>query len=168
MNAIVSVTSDWGIGHQGALLVRNRADMQRFVELTMGGTVLMGRVTFESLPGGPLKGRRNVVVTRDQQYAERHEGIECASSPEEALALAATDDPDTVWLIGGERLYRALLGQCKRVFVTRNKTTVPADAFFPDLDADTSWELESIEEGGVTKSGVPFDFATYRNRACQG
>lgn len=163
MNAIVSVTSDWAIGNEGGLIVRNRADMRRFVSLTMGGTVLMGRTTFESFPGGPLKGRRNVVVTRDRQYALRHEGVECAHSLEEALDLVAADDPDTVWLIGGESLYRALLAHCDRCFVTRNRVVVAADAFFPDLDADPSWELESVEEGGETSEGVRFDFATYRN-----
>ena len=163
MNAIVSVTSDWAIGNEGGLIVRNRADMRRFVSLTMGGTVLMGRTTFESFPGGPLKGRRNVVVTRDRQYALRHEGVECAHSLDEALDLVAADDPDTVWLIGGESLYRALLAHCDRCFVTRNRVVVAADAFFPDLDADPSWELESVEEGGETSEGVCFDFATYRN-----
>ena len=163
MNAIVSVTSDWAIGNEGGLNVRNRADMRRFVSLTMGGTVLMGRTTFESFPGGPLKGRRNVVVTRDRQYALRHEGVECAHSLDEALDLVAADDPDTVWLIGGESLYRALLAHCDRCFVTRNRVVVAADAFFPDLDADPSWELESVEEGGETSEGVRFDFATYRN-----
>ncbi|MBQ9316870.1 MAG: dihydrofolate reductase [Atopobiaceae bacterium] len=163
MNAIVSVTSDWAIGNEGGLIVRNRADMRRFVSLTMGGTVLMGRTTFESFPGGPLKGRRNVVVTRDRQYTLRHEGVECANSLDEALDLVAADDPDTVWLIGGESLYRALLAHCDRCFVTRNRVVVAADAFFPDLDADPSWELESVEEGGETSEGVRFDFATYRN-----
>ena len=163
MNAIVSVTSDWAIGNEGGLIVRNRADMRRFVSLTMGGTVLMGRTTFESFPGGPLKGRRNVVVTRDRQYALRHEGVECAHSLDEALDLVAADDPDTVWLIGGESLYRALLAHCDRCFVTRNRVVVAADAFFPDLDADPSWELESVEEGGENSEGVRYDFATYRN-----
>lgn len=165
MNAIVSVTSDWGIGNQGSLIVRNRADMRRFVNLTMGGTVLMGRTTFESFPNGPLKGRRNVVVTRDASYANHHPGIECAHSLDEALALVECDDPDTVWLIGGESLYRALLATCARCYVTRNQTVVPADAFFPNLDEDASWELEQVEEGGMTAEGVPFDFATYRNTA---
>jgi len=163
MNAIVSVTSDWAIGNEGGLIVSNRVDMRRFVSLTMGGTVLMGRTTFESFPNGPLKGRRNVVVTRDGQYGLRHEGIECAHSLDEALSLVASDEPDSVWLIGGESLYRALLACCDRCFVTRNHVQVPADAFFPDLDADPSWELESVEEGGVTPEGVTFDFATYRN-----
>ena len=88
MNAIVSVTSDWAIGNAGSLIVRNREDMRRFVRLTTGGTVLMGRVTFESFPNGPLKGRRNVVVTRDVGYATTHPGIECAGSIDEALELA--------------------------------------------------------------------------------
>lgn len=163
MNAIVSVTSDWAIGHKGGLIVRNRADMRRFVSLTMGGTVLMGRTTFESFPNGPLKGRRNVVVTHDRAYAAAHEGIECATSIEEALGLVAADVPSSVWLIGGASLYQALLPRCERAYVTRNQTIAPADVFFPNLDDDPSWELEDVEEGGVTEEGVSFDFATYRN-----
>ena len=65
MNAIVAVCRNWGIGYQGALLVHSKVDMHRFVELTMGGTVVMGRKTLESFPGGPLKGRRNVVISHD-------------------------------------------------------------------------------------------------------
>lgn len=164
MNAIVSVTQDWGIGKDAKLIVRNREDMRRFVRLTMGGTVLMGRTTFESFPGGPLKGRRNVVLTSDRTYADAHPGIECAHSIAEALDLVSADEGDSVWLIGGESLYRELLDQCERCYVTRNQTQVPADAFFPDLDANPIWELESVEEGSTTPEGIAFDFATYRNR----
>ncbi len=55
MNAIVSVTRDWGIGCDGDLLIPNKADMKYFVEHTRGCTVVMGRKTLESFPGGPLK-----------------------------------------------------------------------------------------------------------------
>ena len=164
MNAIVSVTSDWGIGYQGKLLVRNRADMRRFVAMTMGGTVLMGRTTFESFPQGPLRGRHNIVVTRDETYGARHEGIECVHSLDEALALVTDEDPERVWLIGGASLYEGLLARCKRCYVTRNQVLCDADAFFPNLDDNESWELESVEEGGVTDEGISFDFATYANR----
>lgn len=161
MNAIVSVTDDWGIGNKGSLIVRNREDMRRFVQLTMGGTVIMGRTTFESFPAGPLKGRRNIVVTHDKAYEAAHPGITCAPSPEAALALAAGDEPDAVWLIGGESLYRALIGSCARCYVTRNHVCVPADAYFPNLDADPAWALEDIEGSGTTDEGVDYDFATY-------
>ena len=163
MNAIVSVTSNWGIGREGGLVVRNREDMRRFVRMTMGGTVLMGRVTFESFPQGPLRGRRNIVVTRDPSYEERHSGIECVSNLDDALSLVADEDPDHVWLIGGESLYRSLIGRCARCFVTRNQVCVESDAFFPNLDEDERWALECVEAGGVTDEGVSFDFATYRN-----
>ncbi len=163
MNAIVSVTSDWAIGNKGQLIVRNREDMRRFVQLTTGGTVLMGRTTFESFPGGPLKGRRNVVVTHDEHYGALHSGIECAQDLDSALELVATDDPNSVWLIGGESLYRALLDHCERCYVTRNQVRVEADAFFPNLDERDGWELEVIEGSGTTPEGIAYDFATYRN-----
>ena len=162
MNAIVSVTSDWAIGRDGGLAVRNKADMRRFVSLTMGGTVVMGRKTLESFPGGPLKGRRNVVISRQTGYAP--EGVEVAGSPEEALALVSADDPDDVWLIGGESVYRALLDSCERTYVTKNECVREADAWFPNLDEDPSWQVESREEGGVTKAGIPFEYVTYRHK----
>ena len=165
MNAIVSVTSDWGIGCDGGLIVPNREDMRRFVRLTSGGTVLMGRVTFESFPHGPLKNRRNVVVTRQAGYGDTHPGIECAATLEKALELVGSDDPQSVWLIGGARLYAALLKDCTRCYVTRNQISTPADAYFPNLDDDTAWELECIEGSGVTEAGVPYDFAVYRRLA---
>ena len=163
MNAIVSVTDDWAIGCDGGLIVPNREDMRRFVRLTKGGTVIVGRKTFESFPGGPLKGRRNIVITRDGDYEATHPGIECATSPEAALELVAETDPDTVWLIGGERIYRALLGSCDCCYVTKNHVQVAADAFFPDLDADGAWKLEEVEGTGETEAGVAYEFCRYRH-----
>ncbi len=160
MDAIVSVTSDWAIGKDGRLLVRNKADMQRFVSLTMGSTVLMGRKTFESFPGGPLKGRRNVVVSRQGGYAPQ--GVEVFSTIDAALEAVAGDEK--VWLIGGESLYRALLDRCERAYVTMNETTCGADAWFPNLDEEPSWAIESVDGEGETKAGIPYRFVTYRHQ----
>ncbi len=160
MNAIVSVTSDWGIGHEGALLVRNPVDMRFFVEHTRGGVVIMGRKTLESFPNGPLRGRRNVVISRQAGYAPA--GVEVAASPESALELVADEEPETVWLIGGASIYAALLRRCERVYVTKNDCVLPADAYFPDLDADAFWVVESEEPGGVSDDGTAFSFVTYR------
>ena len=178
MNAIVSVTRDWGIGLEGQLAVSNRADMRHFVRLTCSGrlpreaadgevlgTVVMGRKTFQSFPSGALKARRNIVVTRDPSYVAP--GSEVAHSLDEALSMVAAANPDTVWLIGGESLYRQLLPHCTRAFVTKNDVLVPADAFFPNLDDDPSWQVESIEPGGVTDEGVPFSFVTYVHAASE-
>ncbi len=159
MNAIVSVTQDWGIGYKGNLLVRNREDMRFFREHTMGGTVLCGRTTFESFPGGALKGRENVVLTRDMSYSPA--GATVVHSPEEAMASLARHDPDDVWLIGGAEVYRQLLPHCTRAYVTMHRTQVPADAFFPNLDEDPQWTCESELPWQETSEGIPFSFRTY-------
>lgn len=189
MDAIVSVTCNWAIGRDGKLLVRNKADMRRFVELTTGGTVLMGRKTYESFPKGPLKGRRNVILTRDTAYAPPNmpdellpgTSVEVVHSLDEALSTLSmeglqgstannrrcegvthTTKTPKVWLIGGESLYRSLLPHCTRVYVTKNDVVVPdADAFFPDLDNDPAWKVESTEGGGVTVAGIAYEFVTY-------
>ena len=159
MNAIVAVCSDWGIGYKGALLVHSKVDMHRFVELTMGGTVVMGRRTLQSFPGGPLKGRRNVVISHDPSALP--DGVVGVDSPTAALEAVAPDDPNMVWLIGGESVYRALLAQCTRAYVTKFDVEKSADAFFPNLDEDPAWQVESVEDAGVTAKGTRFSFVTY-------
>lgn len=164
LNVIVAVCDDWGIGIGGGMLVDNRADMRHFVRHTKGHTVLMGRKTLESFPGGqPLKGRRNVVITRDPGFARG--GVDVAHSVDEALAMVA-DDPE-VWLIGGEMIYRELLPLCTRAEITKNHCVRPADTFFPNLDEDPAWHVASStardDEGNplVTPEGIPFEFVTY-------
>lgn len=173
MNAIVAVTADWGIGCGGALLVHERADMRRFVELTRGSTVIMGRKTLEGLPGGrPLRGRRNIVLTGTAGAGRPAcpEGTTCefAGSVGEALEAVGADDPERVWCIGGAAVYRALLPHCSSAFVTKFDVMLPADAFFPDLDGDGAWELVEERDQGLTEGGVPFSFCTYARRVCQG
>lgn len=156
--AIVAVCDDWGIGKAGDMLVHNREDMRSFVRHTKGHTVLMGRKTLESFPDAkPLADRRNIVVSRDKSYAP--EGVEMARSIDEAVKLA---DSDEVWVIGGGQIYAALLPRCAEAIVTKNHCLCDADTFFPNLDEEPSWEVADIEDGGVTKSSIPFEFVTYR------
>ncbi len=158
LHAIVAVCDDWGIGKDGDMLVRNREDMRSFVAHTKGHTVLMGRKTLESFPDAkPLVDRRNVVVSRDESYAP--EGVEMARSLAEALDLVRCDEE--VWVIGGGQIYQALVPLCATAVVTKNHCVREADTFFPDLDADPAWKISSVEPGGVTKAGVPFEFITY-------
>ena len=69
MNAIAAVSRSWGIGCQNKLLFHIPADLQRFRHLTAGGTLIMGRKTFESLPGGkPLPDRRHIILSRNPDF----------------------------------------------------------------------------------------------------
>ena len=163
LHAIVAVCDDWGIGRAGGMVVENREDMRHFVACTKGHTVLMGRLTLESFPGGrPLRNRRNVVLTTDRAF--RREGVEVAHSIGEALDLIGAEE---TWLIGGGQLYHALIGRCASAEVTKNHCVRAADTFFPNLDEDPTWRLGHAcahDENGdplVTPEGVAFEFDTY-------
>lgn len=162
MNAIVVIDQNWAIGWEGGLLFSLPTDMKRFRTLTTGGTVITGRKTLDSFPGGrPLPNRRNIVVTRNADFAR--EGAEVASSAEEALKLAADEDTNKLWVIGGGSIYAALLSRCKRVYLTRVETQVEeSDTFFPNLDKLPGWEIEHTSEP-VTENGVTYRFVDYIN-----
>ena len=160
MNAIVAVDANWAIGCQGDLLFSLPTDMRRFRSLTLGGTVILGRKTLDSFPGGkPLPKRRNIVITRNTDLTV--EGAQIAPGPEEALALAAGDE--NIWVIGGGSVYTALLSRCERVYLTRvDQAAEDADTFFPNLDKLPGWEVEHTAET-VEENGLTYRFIDYVN-----
>ena len=162
MYLIVATDRNWAIGKDGGLLVSNPADMKYFRETTMGKTVVMGRKTLETFPGGkPLKDRVNIVITRNKNFCR--EGVVTAHSREDVLQLVQDLPEDQVFIIGGEQIYRMFLNDCSRAYVTRMRQTFPADTWFPNLDEDPSWELwEESEE--VECQGVTFTFCVYRKK----
>lgn len=162
MNAIACVSKSWAIGRDNQLLFHLKEDMRRFRTLTLGGTVILGRRTLDSFPGGkPLPGRRNIVITRDRSFSRP--GAESAHSLEDALKLT---DPerDDVWIIGGSSVYAAALSRCKRAYLTCvDADAEGADAFFPDLDRLPGWTAEETS-APVEENGVAYRFVTYRNQ----
>ena len=162
MNAIVVVDQNWAIGREGDLLFSLPTDMKRFRSLTLGGTVVLGRKTLDSFPGGKaLPGRRNIVVSRNVDFDR--EGCEVASNLKAALDLAADTEDDKLWIIGGGSVYTALLSHCKRVYLTKvDAVAEDADTFFPNLDQLPAWEVERTSDP-VTENGVTYRFIDYVN-----
>lgn len=162
MNAIVVVDVNWAIGYEGDLLFSLPTDMHRFRSLTLGGTVILGRRTLDSFPGGkPLPKRRNIVITRNAELTA--EGAEIVPTPDAALSLAGGVEAEDLWVIGGGSVYAALLARCKRVYLTKVDTAAPnADTFFPNLDKLPGWEIEHTSEP-VTENGVTYRFIDYVN-----
>ena len=159
MIAIVAVERGWGIGKDGQLLLRNKADMRRFRERTLGHPVILGRKTLESFPGGrPLPGRKNLIMSTTMNEAP--EGAKLFRDLESLLAYA----PEDSFVIGGGEVYRQLLPYCVEAQITYNHVDLEADAFFPDLDGDPEWELAEEEGPFETEEGGPFTFRTYRRR----
>jgi dihydrofolate reductase len=146
------------IGRDGGIPWRLPEDQARFKELTMGHTVVMGRLTWESLPASvrPLPGRRNVVLTRQADYpADRAEVVA-------TLDDAVTDEE--TWVIGGEQIYALALPIATRCEVTEVEIDLPRDdndAVAPVLDE--SW-LGTEGEWLTSSSGLRYRFLTYRRR----
>jgi dihydrofolate reductase len=169
MKCIVSIDPNNGIGYNGELLFHIEEDMARFKELTIGGTVIMGRKTFESLPNQqPLSDRTNIVLTRDEEY-EAPDGVVIAHTPEEAVELSS-DDPNT-WVIGGEEIYKELFQYCDEVHITAViNQWYTADAFFnfPEIYNSKKWERISVTtasnfvQDSVTGKDLLYTITVYR------
>ena len=165
MNLIAAVSADWGIGKDGRLLCSIPEDMKFFRRTTLNSMVIMGRRTLESFPGGrPLPRRTNVVLTRDPLFA--CEGVLPVHSVEEALQKAKDAGSEPVFIIGGESVYRLFLPYCETAYITKMDITLPADAWFPNLDETEGWEMTGC--GPVQEyEKTHFQFVTYQNRQCR-
>lgn len=160
---IAALTRDGAIGRSGDLLHHISADLKHFKTLTLGHPVIMGRRTFESLPGGPLPGRTNIVVTRNTSYS--HPGLLIAPSLSEAIRLASAEHPEAIFIIGGGQIYAEALPLASTLELTRIETDAPdADTWFPEIDP-AEWTVESQSAPTLDpRSGLTYLFQTLRRR----
>lgn len=138
---IVAATRDRVIGLDGRIPWHYPADLKRFKRLTLGGAVIMGRATYESIlgfRGSPLPKRHNIIVSRQD-----FEGVTSVRSVDAALAAARERGGAPVWFIGGARIYEAGLAHAELVDLTRVPDTIddPAAVRFPVLP-DGEWVPE--------------------------
>ena len=142
------------IGRDGALPWRLPADLRRFKQLTTGTAMVMGRKTFESLPG-LLPGRRHIVLTRDAAW--RAGGAETATSPENALALA---EGEAVSVVGGAEIVALLEPLADRYELTEVHVDADGDTRLPYPDPEL-W-AETARETHPASDGFPaHDFVTF-------
>lgn len=162
MISIVAVDDNWGIGLEGGLPWKIPGELVFFKEKTMGNTVVMGRKTLESLPGGqPLKGRRNIILTRNKDYTCK--GAEVVHNPEELFEAVRTTDPDKIFLIGGAQIYRLLIPYCRKALVTKVGGEFEVDSHHPNLDRDSDWRIADKSESTTASNGITYSRYTYEN-----
>lgn len=159
MELIVAVYDDWGIGCEGTQPIALSADRKFFRETTRGATVIAGRRTVEDFPGKkPLPGRENILLTRSNQ---EFPGFTVCRDVEEALRH--TRQAQRVMVIGGGTVYRQFLPHCETAYITKVHTVVGSDTYFPDLDADPSWELKEVLQSGE-ENGISYEMCLYRRK----
>jgi dihydrofolate reductase len=135
---VAAVGRNGVIGRHGDLAVRISEDLRRFKALTTGHTMVMGRKTWDSM-GGPLPGRRSIVVTRDVTW--RADGADVTHSVPSALELAGTG---SVFVVGGGEVYGQTLALADALELTEVDQYLEGDVFFPVLDR-TAWVEVSRE-----------------------
>lgn len=145
------------IGKDGRLPWHLPADLRHFKSLTQGKPMIMGRKTFESLPG-LLPGRRHIVLTRDKEWEA--EDVEVVGSVEEALKIA---NAPHIAIIGGAEIYRLFLPKADRIALTEVHIDADGDTKMDGFDPDI-WQ-ESDRESHDAANGRPgFSFVTLKRK----
>jgi dihydrofolate reductase len=146
------------IGKDNDMLWRLPDDFKRFKALTSGHAILMGRKTFESLPG-ILPNRTHVIVTRSKDY--KVEGCEVESSLTEALITRTDKSPEDIFIIGGGEIYKQGMELADKIELTRVHANFEGDTFFPEINLK-EWKLENEEfHDSDLKHQYSFTYQTY-------
>jgi len=158
---IYARAANGAIGNDGDLPWRLPADLKRFKALTIGKPMIMGRKTFESLPG-LLPRRRHIVLSRRDSFAA--EGVEMAGSVKDALALATRgNDTGEVAIIGGAAIYDVFMPLAHRIELTQIHAQYPGDTFMPEPGRE--WALDAREDHAAEGGHPAFSFLTFRRGA---
>lgn len=156
IHLICAIDRRGAIGSRGDMLFHLRADLRRFKALTMGHPIIMGRKTFDSLPGGALPGRRNIVITRNDNWSAP--GAERAASLEDALTMAGHGE---VFVIGGAQIYALAMPVADVLDLTViDAVGAEPDTFFPAIPLD-DFVVEAIEHAPTEPAAK---FVTLRRR----
>ena len=139
---IVAVAENGIIGHDGKMPWRLSTDLTRFKKITMGLPIIMGRHTWESLPG-VLPGRLNIIITRSK--LDLPEGALVVNSPEAALEASKETGSNRVMIIGGGEIYKAFEAQADILHLTKVHAAPEGDTYFR-LSNPNAWHEESRED----------------------
>lgn len=141
ISLIVACARNNAIGRDNTIPWHAPEDLKFFQRETLGGALIMGRNTWDSLPFKPLKNRLNIVVSSRGVEAEH-----VVTSLDEAIDLAHDAGFRRIYGIGGSRIYAGLLPRADRLLITDVDLDVPdADTFFPTLNAEDWSESGAIE-----------------------
>lgn len=148
LSIIVAVASNGVIGGDNKLLWRVPEDLKRFKEITLGHTIVMGRKTFESLPG-ILPKRNHVVITRDNSFSVDSPFVRVVHSIEELIEEYG-NSKEEVFIIGGGEIYKQTLPHAKNFYLTKILKNFEGDTFFPQYD-ENEWEVIHTSEEYVNE-----------------
>ncbi len=172
LSMIVATANNNVIGKDNDMPWHLPADLAYFKKVTLGKPIIMGRKTYESI-GMALPGRRNIVISRDENYTPQGkgaEGVDVVTSVEQALALVDGSGENQAvpeaMVIGGGAIYKHCLPNADRLYVTHIKAAIDGDTQFPNYvtgNDDGSWQKVSNElRLSDEKNAYDLDFCIYQ------
>ena len=160
ISAIVAVDNNWGIGFNNDLLEHIPEDLKYFKQLTSGNTIVMGRKTWDSLPGKPLPNRHNLVITKDPSIYELTNEVSFYTLRQIEVLMLKNKNVN-YFVIGGGQIYEKLLPLCDRVYVTKIfKDHDQVDTYFPNLDESDEW-APAMQSALHTYKDLTYQFWQY-------
>jgi len=161
LTCIVAIGENFAIGKDSSLLWHFSKDLKRFKQITTGNTIIMGRKTFESLPG-ILPGRHHIVITQNKDFVVDDDRVTVLNSKEELLS--SLEDNKEYFLIGGGEIYKLLLPYCNKIHLTKVHKEYNADTFFPVLNY-LEWDCTQEETGYIDENKtIPYSFLTLERK----
>ncbi len=155
---VVAIAQNHAIGKDNKLLWHLPNDLKHFKTITTGGTVIMGRKTYDSV-GKPLPNRRNIIITRQNIAIE---GCEVVNSLDEALALCKTEQE--VFIVGGAEIYKMAMQVTNRIYLTIVHHDFEGDTYFPEIEENKWKEVEREEHQPDEKHKYAYSFVTLERR----
>lgn len=160
---IAAAAENNALGKNNEMIWHLPDDFKRFKKLTSGHFIIMGRKTYESLDG-PLPNRTHIIITRQENYAEKVDANCCivVDNIEDAIAKSASEDE--TFVIGGGEIYKLALPLADKIELTRVHGTFEADAYFPEID-ENKWNLVSEDyHPKDEKHNFDFTYQTFMKR----
>jgi dihydrofolate reductase len=156
ISIIVAIAKNFAIGKDNKLLWHISADMKRFKKLTEGHQVIMGKLTYESLPVRPLPNRQNIIISDNLQ--DSFEGCITVHSIQEALELCSEEEES--FIIGGGSVYRQFLPLSNKLYLTVVDKDFDADTFL-QIDLSQWHMIDKEDHGPDDKNSFSYSFITF-------
>ena len=156
LSLIVAIAKNNVIGKDNKLIWHISEDLKRFKSITSGNTMLMGRKTFESLPG-ILPNRKHVIITRDDKYAVDSDQVDIISDLDSFIKNHENSEEE-IFVIGGAEIYKQLLPHCKKLYLTKVYESFEGDTHFPEIDF-SKYDIEYSSDKMIDeKNGLTYSF----------
>lgn len=158
---IVAVSKNNMIGKDNSIPWFIPEDLKRFKEITMGKKMIMGRKTFESLPG-VLPGRKHIILTRNKNYKVDNESVEVYYDFDD-LINKFKDSEEEVFIIGGSEIYNKFYKHANKLFLTEVDLEVDGDTTFPTIDLN-EWNLVNSSSKNISKSNITYIYKDFNRK----